>query len=415
MKCADLQKHFDEYLDQECAPEIRDLIDEHLTACADCRAELAARRAFANALSRLEEEELPCDFDAVFKERLAEEKRLRPQKKPLYRRGWARGLTLAACLLLVVGVFGVFAGGRGGGARNAPAGNETAMYEETGYDLAAEAPAVEPRSANAGGDMLTAESYEAPAAEPQAAWDDADTGEKLAGNAEVVIERKIIKNWYLSLKTADYDETFTALEELAVRYSGYVVNANTYQSEDSAYREGWISLRVDAAQADAAVAEISTLGVVESSNYSTSDVTAAYYDIEARLSQYQAQEQRLLEMYDAAETVSDLVTIETELVRVQSEIESMQGTLRYYDQLTALSLIEINLYTPNPYTQSVEPQGWAGFVQNLRESFLRGVNNLLDFIARAVYWLVSALPVLAILAVLTIVIVVLARRSRKGK
>lgn len=46
MKCAELQRHFDEYLDQECAPEIRELIDEHLTGCADCRAEMASRKAF---------------------------------------------------------------------------------------------------------------------------------------------------------------------------------------------------------------------------------------------------------------------------------------------------------------------------------------------------------------------------------
>ena len=226
------------------------------------------------------------------------------------------------------------------------------------------------------------------------------------------MERKIIKDWYISLEIMDYDVVFAALEELATRYGGYVVSADSYQSADSEYRDGWISLRVNAEQAEAAVAEIATLGVVESSSYSTSDVTSEYYDIEARLSQYQAQEERLLEMYDAAETVSDLVTIETELVRVQSEIESMEGRLRYYDQLTALSLIEISLYTPNPYTQTVEPQGWAGFVQNLREHFLRGINNLLDFVANLVYFLVSALPVLIILAVVIVVIVVLIRHRR---
>ena len=65
MKCAELQRHFDEYLDQECAPEIRELIDEHLTGCADCRAEMASRKAFHAAFAGLVEEELPCDFNAV--------------------------------------------------------------------------------------------------------------------------------------------------------------------------------------------------------------------------------------------------------------------------------------------------------------------------------------------------------------
>lgn len=416
MKCAELQRHFDEYLDQECAPEIRELIDEHLTGCADCRAEMASRKAFHAAFAGWVEEELPCDFNAVFSERLAEEERRQPRRKPLYRRAWAKGVALAACLLLVVGVIGSMPGLFGvqgtdaaameSGAAPEPAASRMANQMVTDTDIVysktAEAETTEEAPAEEMAVEESTSSYDAgegaalPAVEPDSA----------------VMERKIIKDWYISLEIMDYDVAFAALEELATRYGGYVVSADSYQSADSEYRDGWISLRVNAEQAEAAVAEIATLGVVESSSYSTSDVTSEYYDIEARLSQYQAQEERLLEMYDAAETVSDLVTIETELVRVQSEIESMEGRLRYYDQLTALSLIEISLYTPNPYTQTVEPQGWAGFVQNLREHFLRGINNLLDFVANLVYFLVSALPVLIILAVVIVVIVVLIRHRR---
>ena len=66
-----------------------------------------------------------------------------------------------------------------------------------------------------------------------------------------------------------------------------------------------------------------------------------------------------MELYAQAETIQDLISLESELTRVTGEIESLEGSIRYYDQLTALSLIDIYLYTPNAYTQTVEPTGWA--------------------------------------------------------
>ncbi|MBO7668426.1 MAG: DUF4349 domain-containing protein, partial [Firmicutes bacterium] len=190
---------------------------------------------------------------------------------------------------------------------------------------------------------------------------------------------------------------------------------NTYGKADSPKRDGHISIRVAADRARQAVEEISALGELQSNDFSSQDVTGEYYDIAARLSALETQEQRLLELYGQAVSVPEMLEIEDQLTDVRAQIESLQGTLNYYDQLTALSLIEIYLHTPSDYGQGVEPKGWQGFVGKLKTNFLTGLNNTLDGLAGLLVWLVRVLPFLILLAAVVIVLLLIVRRRRKAK
>ena len=223
-------------------------------------------------------------------------------------------------------------------------------------------------------------------------------------------------NWSLDLEVEDFDAAYADIERIAADNGGYVVSGYTNGDNSGGRRDGFISIRVEADSAHRAVDEICALGEVLYNDFSSQDVTSEYYDLEARLSAYQAQEQRLLELYGQAVSVSEMLEIENQLTRVRSDIESLQGKLKYYDQVTALSLIEIGLSSPAVYTQTVEPKGWQGFVSKLKSGFLTGLNNTLDGLASFLVWLARALPFLVVLALVIIVVVSLFRHARhKGK
>ena len=213
----------------------------------------------------------------------------------------------------------------------------------------------------------------------------------------------------------DYDGAYRQIEQIAADYGGYVVSGWSSGGENSGFRDGFISIRVEADRAEAAVDAIAALGELENNEFSSQDVTAEYYDTAARLTAYQAQEQRLLELYAQAGTVSETLEIEEQLTAVRAEIESLQGTINYYDQLTALSLIEISLYQPSSYTQTVEPRGWSGFVSRVRSSFLTGLNNTLDALAGLLTGLARILPFLLVLALICFAVIKLIRRRRRRK
>lgn len=407
VECSDIRRHFSEYLDGEASPSIAETVEMHLISCADCREELAAQQQFQAALAALPKQELPFDFEETLRERLAAEPP-KPSKKPLRQRTWARVLAACACLVLAVGVVGL------GLDILRPGASSDMLYSD--FALSSDAPMSAPHvngEAPMNAEMASSGGLDYDQDAMEIALEDSGlrTSESMADKE---MERKVIKNWSLSLKVADYDIASAAISGIASSYDGYVVSGTSYDNYN--YRDGHISIRVDATQADAAVQEIQALGEVDSSNFYSDDVTMSYYDIQSRLSQYRVQEERLLELYAQAETIQDLLALESELIRVQSEIESMEGTVRYYDQVTALSLIDVYLYTPGVNTQNVETPGWAGFITDVKEAFFKGINAFLDGLSAIFVWLVRVLPVLIILGLVVGGFAIwLSHRRRKKK
>jgi len=424
MKCEDIRRHFSAYVDHETPPEITEAIEAHAAECEDCRSELAAYQSFCAALSSVGEEELPFDFDVTLRANLDEADRVRPKKKSKTR-GWVKALVACACLLLAVCVVGLGATLFGRAGATAPdavmpmaSSGGSAKSADFAYDDMWAAEAETPMAEDAlEGEVYFDEEAGGPYYSENMAVADTpmQTADALPAEKATTVQRKIIRDYNLSIEVEDFDASYDRICHLAEELGGYVVSGNSYDYEGSTRRDGWLTIRVDAARADEAVKRIGELGKIEENSFSSSDVTSEYYDIQTRLEQYEAQEKRLLELYERADTIEDLISLEAELARVTTEIESMKGMLRYYDQLTALSSIAINLYTVDTYTRTVEPTGWAGFAENLKSGFLQGINGLLDVLAGVFIFLVTAFPFLLVIGLIVLVIVLLARRRRKKR
>ena len=408
MKCQDVRNYLAEYLEGEALPEISEAVSSHLAECVDCQQELEKTRRFLQSFSAISEEELPFDFKARLHERLEHEAKT-VKKKPVSRRTWFRTIAAAAaCLVLLVGVISL--GGRVFSAKSTAPQNM--MYDTAAYDTPAEAPMAASMMENAQAD------YDYLTIADGGEIDFGSGGSAPSGTVNSPppeMSRKIIRDCYMTVKVDDFDSAYAQIESLAIQYGGYVVSGNTNNYEGSTSRNGYISIRVDAERLVQALEAIADLGLVENSNFSSQDVTSEYYDFKSRLEQYTAQQIRLLDMYDRAETVEELILLESELTRVNSEIDSIQGMLRYYDQMTMLSMITVDLHTPSTYTQTVEPKGFAGFWEKLSTGFLRGLNGVLDAISGIIVFLVSALPALIILAVLVVVAVLIVKSNRRNR
>ncbi len=81
---------------------------------------------------------------------------------------------------------------------------------------------------------------------------------------------------------------------------------------------------------------------------SSEDVTEEYYDSEARLKVLKAKEDRLLNLMNKANNITDIISIENELGQTRSEIEVLTGRLKYLSNATDYSLVNIKLQQPFP-------------------------------------------------------------------
>ena len=86
-----------------------------------------------------------------------------------------------------------------------------------------------------------------------------------------------------------------------------------------------------------------TLGFVGERRVNLDDVTDQVVDAQGRLASLRASRDRIRSLMDRAGGMSDVLTLERELARVQAEIESLEGRLAAIQGAVALSEVNIRL------------------------------------------------------------------------
>ena len=296
-------------------------------------------------------------------------------------------------LLAVLLVFALCACGSANSASSAPAASYDMAYTEAAYPAEAEEYG---GFAVTGGTQLESGSGAAPEGSP----------EKLIYSASATVE------------TTEFDGTIEKLSALVEQYGGFVesssVNGSNYYTQSRGYsstRYASYVIRVPSDKFSALMGSLSTLGNVPYSHTYTENITAQYYDTDARLTAYQTQEARLLEMMDAAETVEDLIAIEEKLTELRYQIESLQSTLKNWDRQVAYSTLDLEVQEVVEYT----PESRMSYGQELALALSSGLKRTGEFFKDLLLAIVGALPALVILAVVLAILIPVWKKRRKAR
>lgn len=255
-------------------------------------------------------------------------------------------------------------------------------------------------------------------AAPMAAAKTAASGSGGASGEEVpeLDPDKIIYSGSATLETESFEDTVEAVRKLIADCGGFVESSSLSGSNyySTRLRTASFTLRVPSAKFTEIMNSFSGFGNVPYSHTYTENISARYYDTAARLTAYETQEQRLLQMMEQAETVSDLITIEDRLTELRYEIESLQSTLNRWDRQVNYSSISLDIREVREYT----PEARQSYGQQLGRALKQGLTNMVEFFKDALLWLLESLPVIVLLVVLALVarpIVKKWRAKRKEK
>ena len=391
-----------DYIDGLMSAEDARVFELHIASCTECSEEYGNQLLAKRVLEDLPFLPVPealngrimTDIDTLL---LASGKTVDTK---WYRKPWTKVGGLAAAVLLVVGV-AYLSGG---------AGLKEANYVSDGYYT------YEDETYRSNDSLLAMNKTGSPPAFPSVQPESYEPIMAAAdsGSGLTQIERKISYNANLNMEVAEYKIAFESVKGIAARYNGYVSDSNTYGANTDR-PSGYISIKVDSTFFDTAVAELANFGDVKSQNIYSSDHTSEYYDMEGRLVQHRAEETRLLEVLNKAESIYDILLVEAELNRVRRNIESISGSLKYLDSITALSTISISLTTVDHSVGTISPNRWDGLGKEISAAFISMINWMINALAVVLIFLGQAAPWLVLLAVLLIVrwIVVSVRRSKK--
>ena len=151
--------------------------------------------------------------------------------------------------------------------------------------------------------------------------------------------RLIVRTVDMTIEVVNVATIMNSIGDVAAQYGGWIVS-----EQRSSRHTGWISIRVQSAQLDAAVRQVSALGLDVASLISTStDVTEEFFDIQSRISNLEQTRTALQRLLELEGEIEDILEVQREITNVSEQIERLEGRRRYLEQTSATSLINVSL------------------------------------------------------------------------
>ena len=243
------------------------------------------------------------------------------------------------------------------------------------------------------------------------------TGGAVVGDAATMSE-KIIRTVSIDAQTKEYDRAVNDIRAAVARLGGFEETfrstGRNYYSSNLYSRNAYMVLRIPAEQLDAFLGEVGGLINVLSQNIGANNITAEYYDIQARIGVLESERAAYEEMLKQSMDVDYLLQVKDRLYNVIEEIEAYKTRLNLLDSKVSYSTVTMSLSEVVEYTPVVYEEPTFG--ERVKEAFVTSWKNFGQGCQNFAVWFVEAFPTLLVIAAIaTVVLVVVIRLNRKHK
>lgn len=413
--CADYQLWLSLYIDNCLEDHEKAQLEEHLNSCPQCRKELQELQETVSIFNSLAEEEFipPASFRIELHQKLKKEQKAQKitfmdkvidfvGKKP--RWVWMPLTVAVLFLFIIVPMVNNFNSfdmnafySEGVKEEMAPRENfeNKVSFQET-LDIA---PKQEMASLRAG------ESAMGMMAEEE--------GKTLAKDVSAV-ERKIIKTGHINLQVDSYKKTALEVNSMVDEMNGYIVQENTYVYDPNhKLLKGNIAIRIPVERFEEALSRLENMGNTNNRSVDSQDVTEEYVDVESRLNAMRLKEERLLAILNKSGTLGDILAVENELAKTRADLEALEGRLRYLNNRTELSTINVSISETLTPVKQIKTTGLEGVFARSQEAFIKSINSIIISMGNMVVYLGAFLPFVIIGIITLIILLIILNKVRK--
>lgn len=220
------------------------------------------------------------------------------------------------------------------------------------------------------------------------AWDSPgeskSTGGSNATSKPYGSDVKMVYRANLELESTEFDTATRDIETLVEQLGGYL-EEQSVRSYSSGYRYANYTVRIPADRFKSFLDQMGSLCHTVYRTQSAENITEQYYDTESRLQTAQIKLERLQDLLAKADSMADIITLESAISDTEYQIESLSGTLRHYDALTGFSTVTIDLKEVYRLTEVDDaPQT---FLQRFASAFRSGLAAFGETLENLVLWL----------------------------
>ncbi len=184
------------------------------------------------------------------------------------------------------------------------------------------------------------------------------------------VDQKIIAKGNVSLEAEDVAVAVTDVQEVTDHFFGEVTERETTTNDDGDISTARLLLRIPVADFDEAFTQLQEVAELQSSNTGKEDVTTKVIDTQVRIRAQRLSLARVEALFDQAQSISDIIRIESQVSRRQADLESLERRLSYLNDQTSMSTISVNISLPpkEKKEEKKEPEE-AGFFAGLSDGW----------------------------------------------
>lgn len=154
-------------------------------------------------------------------------------------------------------------------------------------------------------------------------------------------DRMLDRRTSMDLETPRPADAAKSVEDITRTVGGHVESAD--QRDEKRVK---MVLRVPATSLDSVLTAVGRLGKVKDQRLAADDVTDEAGDLEARLQNLLAVRERLRQHLSQAANTADVIDLERELARVQTDIDQVERRLRDLRSGVAMSRVALDIHRP---------------------------------------------------------------------
>ncbi|RYJ04995.1 MAG: DUF4349 domain-containing protein [Actinomycetales bacterium] len=220
--------------------------------------------------------------------------------------------------------------------------------------------------------------------------------------------KAVISKGQVSLESDDLDKTRFELKKLLDTWGGSISNEESSADDEGRTDRQQLELRVPSKLFGTAMDEISELGKLVDRSRNSEDVTTQVIDIAARVRSQKLSLARIQALMARAETLSQVISIESQLSQRQAELDSLEQQQKYLADQTAESTINVYLSLTDAGATTEDEDDANGFLAGLKD----GWDAFRDATTGLLQGLGAVLPFGVVLALVGIPVALTWRRRR---
>ena len=235
-------------------------------------------------------------------------------------------------------------------------------------------------------------------------------GSGSASAATEVRERSIIAEGAISLASKDVGETRREVQRIVDAQGGEVTEESTETDDDGDTSYARLVIRVPSQKFGASMEALEQAGVLRSSTRGSEDVTTQVIDTGVRVRAQEASLKRVELLLAEANTLKDIIWIESQLTSRQAELDSLKSQQSWLADQTSLSTITVDVSHRAEAKEKEADDEPAGFLVGLEG----GTKALAATFAAVTTVLGALLPFAAVALVLGLPVWLVVRRRRSA-